>query len=145
MKKKKSNTLYSVDSFLFQVVVTNHVDLMCSCYGSHVLRSLLCFCKGVKIDSDFHVTKSSTVLAERLNFKASQIDTDYSHLQQGFPDLLKFLVSGMIKCTRREIKTLQVDQFSSLVLQACFNYSFYLLFLFAKLTTYYHLKAIMFG
>lgn len=132
--KKNKHFLSYVNSLFFQVVVTNPVDLMCSCYGSHVLRSLLCVCKGVKIDSDFHVTKSSTVLAERLNFRASRIDRDYSHLQQGFPDLLKFLVSGMIKRTRKEIKTLQVDQFGSLVLQACFNYCLYLLFLYAKLT-----------
>ncbi|XP_035539256.1 pumilio homolog 23 isoform X2 [Juglans regia] len=120
-KLLEDNDVYSVVeetlTILCKVVVTNPVDLMCSCYGSHVLRSLLCVCKGVKIDSDFHVTKSSTVLAERLNFRASRIDGDYSHLQQGFPDLLKFLVSGMIKRTRKEIKTLQVDQFGSLVLQ----------------------------
>ena len=97
--------------------------MRCS-YGSHVLRSLLCLCKGVTIDStEFHVTKSSTVLAERLNFKASQRDgNDSPQLQQGFPDLLKFLVSGMLNCTRKDIMTLQVDQFSSFVLQACFQF-----------------------
>ncbi|KAG7992149.1 hypothetical protein I3843_02G113500 [Carya illinoinensis] len=120
-KLLEDNDVYSVVeetlTILCKVVVTNPVDLMCSCYGSHVLRSLLCICKGVKIDSDFHVTKSSTVLAERLNLTASRVDRDYSHLQQGFPDLLKFLMSGMIKRTRKEIKTLQVDQFGSLVLQ----------------------------
>jgi hypothetical protein len=30
-------------------------------------------------------------------------------------------VSGMIKFTRKDFKTMQVDQFSSLVLQACFQ------------------------
>jgi nucleolar protein 9 len=105
-----------------QVVVANAVDLMSSCHGSHVLRSLLCLCKGATIDSsEFHVTKSSTVLAERLNFKASRMEEDYSPHQLGFPDLLKFLVSGMIKFTRKDFKTMQVDQFSSLVLQACFQ------------------------
>lgn len=111
----------------YQVVVANPVDLMRCCYGSHVLRSLLCLCKGVTIDStEFHATKSSTVLAERLNFKASQRDGDDSpQLQQGFPDLLKFLVSGMLNCTRKDIMTLQVDQFSSFVLQACFQFFFF--------------------
>lgn len=89
-----------------------------------MLRSLLCLCKGETINSsEFHVTKSSKVLAERLNLKASQIDRDNSpNDQQGFPDLLKFLVSGMINCSRKDIKILQIDQSSSLVLQACFPF-----------------------
>ncbi|XP_050285105.1 pumilio homolog 23 isoform X2 [Quercus robur] len=123
-KHLQDNDAYSVIeetlTILCKVVVANPVDLMRCCYGSHVLRSLLCLCKGVTIDStEFHVTKSSTVLAERLNFKASQRDgDDPPQLQQGFPDLLKFLVSGMLNCTRKDIMTLQVDQFSSFVLQA---------------------------
>ena len=98
--------------------VVNPVDLMCNCYGSHVLRSLLCFCKGVPLDSsEFRGAKTSKFLAERLNFKVSQMDgNDSQHLEQGFPNLLKFLVSGMVNCTREDIKTLQVDQCSSLVL-----------------------------
>ena len=81
---------------------------MCNCYGSHVLRSLLSLCKGVPMNSSkLQVTKSSTVLAERLNFKASRLD------------LLKFLVSGMLNCSWEVIKTLQIDQYSSLVFQAC--------------------------
>ncbi|XWS19990.1 hypothetical protein CRYUN_Cryun31cG0063300 [Craigia yunnanensis] len=102
-----------------KVFVVNPIDLMCNCYGSHVLRSLLCFCKGVPLDSsEFHGAKASKILAERLNFKVSQMDgNDSQHLEQGFPNLLKFLVSGMVNCTREDIKTLQVDQYSSLVLQ----------------------------
>lgn len=102
-----------------KVIVVNPVDLMCGCYGSHVLRSLLCLCKGVPLDSsEFHGGKSSKVLAERFNFKVSEFHgNDSQHLEQGFPDLLKFLVSGMVNCTREDIKTLQVDQYSSLVLQ----------------------------
>jgi hypothetical protein len=115
------NSLFTF--FFYQVVVANPVDLMCCCYGSHVLRSLLCLCKGVTIDSsEFHGTKSSTVLAGRLNFKASQRDGDDSQLHQGFPDLLKFLMAGMLNCTRKDVKTLQVDQFSSFVLQACYQF-----------------------
>ncbi|KAK8551347.1 hypothetical protein V6N13_119817 [Hibiscus sabdariffa] len=103
-----------------KVIVVNPVDLMCNCYGSHVLRSFLCLCKGVPLDSsEFHGTKGSKVLAERLNFRVSHLDVnDSQQFQQGFPNLLKFLVSGMVNCTTEDMKTLQVDQYSSLVLQA---------------------------
>ncbi|KAL6137343.1 hypothetical protein ACLB2K_062635 [Fragaria x ananassa] len=102
-----------------KVIVKNPVDLMCDCYGSHVLRSLLSLFKGVPFDSsDFQMRKSSSALPERFNFKAPRSDADVSqHLIPGFPDLLKFLVSGMLKCAQNNVKTLQVDQFSSLVLQ----------------------------
>ncbi|TYG68457.1 hypothetical protein ES288_D05G154600v1 [Gossypium darwinii] len=102
-----------------KVIVVNPLDLMCNCYGSHVLRSLLCLCKGVPLDSpEFHGAKGSKVLAEWLNLKVSHLDgNDSQHLQQGFPSLLKFLVSGMMNCTKEDMKTLQVDQYSSLVLQ----------------------------
>lgn len=117
------------------MIVVNPVDLMCDCYGSHVLRSLLCLCKGVPLDSsEFHGGKSSKVLAERFNFKVSEFHgNDSQHLEQGFPDLLKFLVSGMVNCTREDIKTLQVDQYSSLVLQAClFCSCYFVLFSFCQ-------------
>ncbi|EOY27395.1 Pumilio 23, putative isoform 1 [Theobroma cacao] len=102
-----------------KVIVVNPVDLMCNCYGSHVLRSFLCLCKGVPLDSaEFHGAKASKILAERLNLKLFQSDGNNSQrLQQGFPNLLNSLVSGMVNCTREDIKTLQVDQYSSLVLQ----------------------------
>lgn len=103
-----------------QAIVVNPVEVMCNCYGSHVLRSLLCLCKGVPLDStEFHSKKSSTVLAERLNFRPSQVDKNESRkYEHAFPDLLKFLISEMLKAGKKEIATLQVDQFSSLVLQA---------------------------
>ncbi|KAA8541572.1 hypothetical protein F0562_022724 [Nyssa sinensis] len=106
-------------SMICQEIVVNPVDVMCNCYGSHVLRSLLCLCKGVALDSsEFHTTKSSTVLAERLNFRPSRLDENNSQqLQQGFPDLLKFLTSEMLNCAGKDIVTLQVNQYSSLVLQ----------------------------
>lgn len=102
-----------------QVIVDNPIDMMCNCYGSHVLRSLLCSCKGVPLDSsEFHATKSSTILAERLNLRPSRVDeNDSQYSQQRFPDVLKFLVSGMLNCARKDISTLQTDQYSSLVLQ----------------------------
>lgn len=107
------------------MIVENPVDMMCNCYGSHVLRSLLCLCKGAPLESsEFHATKPSTVLAERLNFKPSQQEeNDSQNLQQGFPDLLKFLITGMLDTAKIDIAILQADQYSSLVLQACL-YSF---------------------
>ncbi|XP_039054075.1 pumilio homolog 23-like [Hibiscus syriacus] len=102
-----------------KVIVVNPVDLMCNCYGSHVLRSFLCLCKGVPLDSsEFHGTKGSKALAERLNFKVSHLDgNDSWQFQQGFPNLLKLLVSGMVNCTMEDMKSILLDQYSSLVLQ----------------------------
>ncbi|KAI3874386.1 hypothetical protein MKX03_025858 [Papaver bracteatum] len=55
------------------VIVVKPVDVMCDRYGSHVLKSLLCFCKGVPLGSllEFHVTKSSSVLAKRFDSKTA--------------------------------------------------------------------------
>lgn len=105
------------------MIVENSADLMCNCYGSHVLRSLLALCGGASLDSsEFHVTKASKVLAERFSFKESQSEANASsHGHEGFPDLLQLLVSGMLKGTKKHIKALLVDQYSSLVLQACSN------------------------
>ncbi|KAK3025135.1 hypothetical protein RJ639_043917 [Escallonia herrerae] len=108
---------------LGEAIVANPVEVMHNCHGSHVLRSLLCLCKGVPLDSsEFHATKSSTVLAARLNIKPPRHDrNDSQHCQQGFEDLLKFLVTEMLKAAKQDIASLQVDQYSSLVLQACFQ------------------------
>lgn len=102
-----------------QAIVLTPVDVMTNCHGSHVLRSLLCLCKGVPLDSsDFHSKKSSAVLAQRLNFKSSRSDGNgYHGLQMGFPDMLKFLVSEILKAAKKDIEILQVDQYGSLVLQ----------------------------
>lgn len=112
-----------------QVVAANSVDVMCDCYGSHVLRSLLCLCRGVPLDkSGFYMSKSTTALAERLNFKDfSSKKDDAANFQSGFPSLLNLLVSEMLKHARKCIKALQVDQFSSLVFQACFLIYIYML------------------
>ncbi|KAL5731709.1 hypothetical protein ACHQM5_004412 [Ranunculus cassubicifolius] len=103
-----------------QVMVAKPVDVMCNPHGSHVLRSLLCICKGVPVDfsEEFHVTKSSATLAGRLNTKVGQTgEKNLQHTQHGFPDLLIFLVEEMLKYGRQDIGTLRVDQYSSLVLQ----------------------------
>lgn len=101
-----------------QAIVQNPVDVMCNCYGSHVLRSLLCLCKGVPLNSEFHAAKSSSVLARRLNLKGDgEHKNDTQNVHQGFPDVLEFLVSEMVKCSTPNIVTLQVDQYGSLVLQ----------------------------
>lgn len=105
------------------MIASNPIDVMCNCYGSHVLRSLFCLCKGVPLDSsEFHRAKSSAVLAERLNLNISQSSgNDLPHSHPLFPDLLKLLIAGILKCSRKDIKTLQTDQYSSLVLQVCFD------------------------
>ena len=97
---------------------------MSNCYGSHVLRSLLCLCKGVQLDkSEYYVSKPATALAERLSSKAfPSKSANITNFQSGFPNLLKFLVSEMLKHTKKHIMTMQVDQYSSLVLQACFSH-----------------------
>lgn len=99
---------------------------MCNCYGSHVLRRLLCLCKGVSVDASvFSGVKSSARVAERFNLKASKPnDLDSEHLGPGFPGLLQFLISGVVKCVKENHLAIQADRFGSLVLQACFLYSF---------------------
>ncbi|XP_056176442.1 pumilio homolog 23 [Syzygium oleosum] len=106
-------------TMICKVIVENPADLMYNCYGSHVLRRLLCLCKGVSLDSaEFQGTKSSTNVAERLNLKTS---CPNEHAQQklghGFPGLLKDLITGMLNYTADD-KSVLVDQFGSLVLQA---------------------------
>lgn len=100
----------------------NPRDMMCNCYGSHVLRRLLCLCKGVSLDSpELYGAKSSKALAKRLNLKMSQLDDNTLEIpHQGFPDMLKYLLSGLLNCSREDMKYLQVDQYSSLVLQVGF-------------------------
>ncbi|PIA50488.1 hypothetical protein AQUCO_01300904v1 [Aquilegia coerulea] len=101
-----------------EVIAVKPVDMMCNPHGSHVLRSLLCICKGVPLDSSEEFHKSTNTLAERLNTKAGQFGVnELPQAQHGFPDLLKFLAKEMLKHGRRDIATLQVDQYGSLVLQ----------------------------
>ncbi|KAF5732078.1 pumilio 23 [Tripterygium wilfordii] len=106
-------------NMICKVLIVNPVEVMCNCHGSHVLRRLLCVCKGVPLDSsEFHGIRTSTVLAERLNLKESRLDGfDTQNTQQGFPGLMNFLVSGLLNGTRQDIIILQVDQYGSLVLQ----------------------------
>ncbi|KAL0354415.1 UNVERIFIED_CONTAM: Pumilio23 [Sesamum radiatum] len=95
-------------STLCQAIVVNPVDIMCNCYGSHVLRRLLCLCKGVPVDSsEFHSIKPSVVLAERLNLRSSQLDGHETQQNQPFPDQLKFLISEMLNPLRADIAILQ--------------------------------------
>lgn len=101
--------------------MANPVDIMCNCYGSHVLRRLLCLCKGVPVDSlEFHGTNPSVVLALR----SSQVDSQKSPHHQPFPDQFKVLISEMVDPSRVDMAALQANQYSSLVLQACLCYLF---------------------
>ncbi|KAL2493361.1 Pumilio23 [Abeliophyllum distichum] len=105
-------------SALCQEIVVNPVDIMCNCYGSHVMRRLLYLCEGENLgSSEFHSSKPSVVLAERLNLRSSQLDCHKLQHHQKFPDQLKFLVSEMLNPSRVDIATLVVNQYSSLVLQ----------------------------
>ncbi|KAK4774094.1 hypothetical protein SAY87_029113 [Trapa incisa] len=96
-----------------QVIVGNPVDILCNCYSSHVLRRLMCLFKGVSLDfSEFHGTKSSSILAGRLNLGASRANmNDMQIHRKEFPHLPKSLVSRMLKCSRTDIKTLLADQY----------------------------------
>ncbi|CAI0470843.1 unnamed protein product [Linum tenue] len=102
-----------------QGIAANPIDMMCNQHGSHVLRTLLCLCGGVRLDSpEFHGVKSSSALANRLNLQASRVGgSDSVHIHQGFPGLLKDIVSAMLKHTREDSRSILVDQCSSLVLQ----------------------------
>ncbi|KAK7285692.1 hypothetical protein RJT34_20470 [Clitoria ternatea] len=105
-------------SMVCKAIAADSVHVMSNCYGSHVLRTLLCLCRGVPFDnSDYYLSKSTKVLAERLNFKDFSSRKDDMNFQPGFPNLLKLLVSEMLSHAKKHIKTLQVDQFSSLVFQ----------------------------
>lgn len=112
-----------IGSFVFpcQAIVVNPVDIMCNCHGSHVLRSLLCLFKGVPLE-EFHSTKSSVGLAERLNLKAPHAKNVSLQPVQIFPSLLKKFVSEMLNTASEDISKLQMNQYSSLVLQV---YNFY--------------------
>ncbi|CAH9079071.1 unnamed protein product [Cuscuta epithymum] len=102
---------------LCEAIILNPVDVMCDCYGSHVLRSLLCLLNGIPLDQ-FHITKSATVLAERMNFKVPRSEyNNMSYSSQRFPDLLNYLVLEMLNSTRGNISNLAMDQYCSLVLQ----------------------------
>ncbi|KAG6425141.1 hypothetical protein SASPL_115566 [Salvia splendens] len=81
---------------------------------------LLCLCKGVPLDSlEFPSTNPSAVLAERLNLRSSHADSHNAPQNQPFPNQLKFLISEMVDPSRADMATLQANQYSSLVLQAC--------------------------
>ncbi|KAL7100318.1 hypothetical protein ACP275_09G139300 [Erythranthe tilingii] len=106
-------------SALCEAIVVNPVDIMCNCYGSHVLRRLLCLCKGVPMDTlEFHTTNPSLVLAQRLNLRSSLLDGSKSQENQPFPDQLKFLVTEIVNPSKADVGILLGDQYSSLVLQA---------------------------
>ena len=115
--------LYAMElifELLLQVIAADATNVMCSCYGSHVLRTLLCLCKGVPFDSlkDFHTTKRSAVLAERLSCGSTtsgiQNPTNFEH---GFSDMFKTFVRQMLQNAKSGISMLLTEKNSSLVLQ----------------------------
>jgi nucleolar protein 9 len=105
---------------LLQVIAADATNVVSSCHGSHVLRTLLCLCKGVPLDSlqNFHTTKRSAVLAERLNCGSNQLGArDSQKFENGFVDVFKSFVRQILHSAKSDIPTLCVDKNSSLVLQ----------------------------
>lgn len=102
------------------MVARDAINLMSSIYGSHVLRSLLCLCKGVPLESleQFHVSKSSIILAKRLNnHPARQIGKNHESSQLGFENVFKSLIMEILNHAKDEMKNLVCDKCSSFVLQ----------------------------
>ncbi|KAL6858760.1 hypothetical protein ACP4OV_017762 [Aristida adscensionis] len=109
-----------------KVIAADASNVMSSCYGSHVLRTLLCLCKGVPLESlqDFHSTKRSAVLAERLSCGVNQSGGhDPKNFENGFPDMFKAFVREMLHSSKVDIATLRIDKNSSLVLQTALKLS----------------------
>ncbi|KAE8810614.1 Pumilio domain-containing protein C14orf21 [Hordeum vulgare] len=109
-----------------KVIAADATNVMCSCYGSHVLRTLLCLCKGVPLDSlqDFHMTKRSAVLAERLSGGSSRPgDQNLTSFEHGFPDMFRTFVRQMLQNAKNDISTLLTEKNSSLVLQTVLKLS----------------------
>ncbi|XP_020587361.1 pumilio homolog 23 [Phalaenopsis equestris] len=104
-----------------QVVSVDSVNIMCNRYGSHVLRSLLCLCMGVPLGvlEEFHVSKPSSVLAERFNCMPVQPGGRIlRNPQNSFPDTFKFLVQEILNNAKDEISTLRTEKYCSFVLQS---------------------------
>ncbi|XP_047067331.1 pumilio homolog 23-like [Lolium rigidum] len=113
-------------SKICKVIAADATNVMCSCYGSHVLRTLLCLCKGVPLDSlkDFHTTKRSAVLAERLSCASSRSgDQNPANFEHGFSDMFKTFVRQMLQKAENCISTLLTEKNSSLVLQTVLKLS----------------------
>ncbi|PUZ39384.1 hypothetical protein GQ55_9G303300 [Panicum hallii var. hallii] len=109
-----------------KVIAADAANVMSSCYGSHVLRTLLCLCKGVPLESlqDFHTTKRSAVLAERLSCGTNQSGGHGpKNFENGFSDMFKSFVREMLHNAKADIANLRIDKNSSLVLQTALKLS----------------------
>uniref|UniRef100_A0A0E0B9Z6 PUM-HD domain-containing protein n=1 Tax=Oryza glumipatula TaxID=40148 RepID=A0A0E0B9Z6_9ORYZ len=109
-----------------KVIAGDAANVMSSCYGSHVLRTLLCLCKGVPLQSlqYFHTTKRSAVLAERLSCGSTRSGgSDPKNQGCGFSDIFKSFVREMLQSAKDDIATLETDKNSSLVLQTALKLS----------------------
>ncbi|KAJ4820412.1 Nucleolar protein 9 [Rhynchospora pubera] len=108
-------------SLICKIVAKDSVSVMQSRYGSHVLRSLLCLCKGVPLDrlDEFHVTKRSDVLATRVSSGPNKPDEGKirNEFENRFESVFKFLVRELVDRAKYDMAKLRVDQFSSFVLQ----------------------------
>ncbi|KAJ7557399.1 hypothetical protein O6H91_05G125000 [Diphasiastrum complanatum] len=94
-------------------------EVMCSRYGSHVLRDIISILSGVSVDmSSKEVTnKSRTQLEGRLTMKA--VSKNFVQLKhQGFPELLKSLATTILEACREMAAQLCADSAAGPVLQA---------------------------
>ncbi|XP_078164345.1 pumilio 23 isoform X3 [Carex rostrata] len=114
-------------NMICKVLAKDSSSVMQSRYGSHVLRSLLCLCKGVPPDrlDEFHVTKRSDVLATRLNSGPNKLPgvEIRNEFENRFETIFRFLVREIADSAKGEMAKLRVDQFSSFVLQTVLRLS----------------------
>ncbi|KAJ1687263.1 hypothetical protein LUZ63_018653 [Rhynchospora breviuscula] len=113
-------------SLICKIVAKDSVSVMQSRYGSHVLRSLLCLCKGVPLDrlDEFHVTKRSDILATRVSAGPNKPEGKIrNEFENRFESVFKFLVRELVDRAKYDMAKLRVDQFSSFVLQTVLRLS----------------------
>eukprot|EP01018_Ginkgo_biloba_P005258 Gb_32744 [translate_table: standard] len=122
VKVESHKVIEQVLTKICQEVAENALDVMCSPYGSHVLRSLLCLCNGTLLESldKFHASNPASTLSGRLSgfpFHLSRRQSGQAPVQ-AFPNLLKFSVSKILECCREHIAVMRADTAAGLVLQA---------------------------
>lgn len=91
-------------SVLCRAIMVSPVDILCNFYRSHVMRTILCLCKGLDIVDSF---KLSAHYLGKPNHRP-------------FPHQLNFLITEMLNPSKADVRVLRVNPYSSPVLQACF-------------------------
>eukprot|EP00249_Psilotum_nudum_P017945 c26564_g2_i2 orf=559-2487(-) len=99
-----------------QNMAKSAVDVMCSCYGSHVLRCLLAVCSGTVLESPSDNKRGLASRLVRLTSKAPAPQNVESK-DTAFPDLLDFLVNRLLEECKESLVWLRMDPFAGPVLQ----------------------------